>query len=387
MTDFTGPEAEFCIAVLASELQEQPGTVRAPENIDWEAVAVFLENNRLAAHFYTLGQKNPGLFPQSLRERLKQARYANLLYGDKCRLEVSQVLSALKQADIPVIVMKGWAVIQWLYNEDHGQRFCEDIDILVPLEKIDQAEEILVKLKYAGMDEVHPGYTRRFYNCQAYTRNGTDQKPASRFSIGLHWGLTHYPYYDKNQVNIPELFERAHPLRVAGVDVLELGFEDQLIYTCAHLALHHRNEETLLNYYEIAAIFRRAGTQLDWNVLTARAQKWRYLVQVQGVLAQLDRLWPGLIAPDVLERLNQTRAPWRERLNDWMVAVTKVNGFRSGLVELLAMPGIPNKFSSAFHQVFPDKDYMVKRYNLPASQSLIQLYAARLSLALKGLEN
>ena len=110
---------------------------------------------------------------------------------------------------------------------------------------------------YTHLDEVVPGYARRYYNARAYILAGQNPHPFRKFAIGLHWGLTHYPYYDKNSVNISEIFKRAIPLQVAGVDVLEMCVVDRVVYTCAHLSLHHRNRETLLNYFEIAATIGR----------------------------------------------------------------------------------------------------------------------------------
>ena len=385
MPNFSGPEADFCIQVLASELRNEPIRLRAPDNINWNIVAAFLEQNRLAPHFYMLGQQNPGLFPSELRERLRPIRYATLLYGDKCFVEVRDVLTSLRQAEIPVIVLKGWAVIYTLYGGDYGQRSYSDVDILISQDQINRAETLLTDLGFSQIADVHPGYSHQFNNARIFFLPGAPMGSFGLFSIGLHWGLTHYPYYDEKKINIPMLFERTLPLCVAGVDVLELGFEDQLIYSCAHLALHHRNEETLLTYFEIAALIQRAKAKLDWTVVTTRAKEWHYLVQVQVVLAQVQQLWPGVISPENYKKILECQASLSDRLIDQLVANTKGNDFRSSLIELIAIPGIKNKFIATFHQLFPDKEYMQSRYGVDEKQGLLGLYATRIKLAAQGL--
>jgi len=380
---YSSPEAQFILQCLRSELF--PGTaVKLPAgDLDWDLVYTLLEENRLAAHFYTFSMQHESLFPDALLRKLKQARGAVLLYGDQCKLQVQEVLTGLTAAGIPVIVLKGWALIQWLYKGDHGQRFCEDIDILVPMAFVSQAEDLLRKMGYAALKEVDPGFAQRFSNAQAYRKvNGADQH-WQRFLIGFHWGLTHYPYFDAKRINTDELFNRSIPLNVAGEKVAELSFEDQFIYTCAHLALHHRNAENILNFFEIAAILQRAGGEMDWQVVADRAAAWGYGMQVRYVLAEIEQLWPVVVPKHAIHALAAVEVTRKERWIDWLVASTKGNRFRSALVEMLALPGWDNKFTAAFKHVFPGREYMHHRYGV-RDKNLIKAYWVRVSGAFTG---
>jgi Uncharacterised nucleotidyltransferase len=380
------PEFRYAVVCLASELRPEPsGLPPAPAHLDWQKLYSLLSSQRLAAHFYALGLKQPGLWPDAFREKLRQERYVLLLYGDRCSLQVRQVLNALVAAKIPVIVLKGWALISTLYGGDYGQRFCEDIDLLVPPDRTDLAEAVLREQGYAGAPEVSPGYTRRFMNCRAYTLAAEPPGAFPKFSIGLHWGLTHYPYFDTGQVAIPELFERAGSLTVSGVNVLELAVEDRLVYTCAHLALHHRNAEKLMNYFEIATILQNGGQGMDWQELIERAGAWRYGVQLQNTLAQVNWLWPGLIPALAFERVQKLHTSRKERWIDWLAERTKGNAFQSALVELLAMPGLKAKGSASFRMLFPDKAYMQKRYGNASAPGLFELYVERFMRGLRGI--
>ncbi len=381
---FTNPEADFIIQCLRSELLPGSGDIKQPPDLNWDEVFRLLEENRLAPHFSVFAKKHEGMFPYALRKKLTESRYANLLYGDQCKKEVKEVLEGLTGAGIPVIVMKGWVLIQWLYHGDHGQRFCEDIDILVPKSFVPQAEEKLGKLGYGAVEEVDPGYSHRFSNAQAYQKVNHHASHWRQFAIGFHWGLTHVPYYDESRINTDDLFSRSCLIRVAGVEVAELSFEDQLVYTCAHLALHHRNTERLLNYFEIAAIIQRAGGEMDWQAVVDRAVKWRYITQVKHVLAEVQQLWPGVIPVPGLERVEKVQPTLQDRWIDRLVASTKGNRFRSALVEVLALPGWKNKFFAAFRHIFPDQDYMRHRYGI-SKKHLFSAYWNRVASAVSGL--
>lgn len=380
---YSSPEAQFILQCLRSELVLGIAVKSPALDLDWDLVFTLLEENRLAPHFYTFSIQHESLFPYALRKRLKQARYAVLLYGDQCKLQVQEVLSSMLAAGVPVIVLKGWALIQWLYEGDHGQRFCEDIDILVPMAFVSQAEDLLRKLEYATPKEVVPGFAKRFSNAQAYQKTNVADHHWPRFAIGFHWGLTHYPNFDERRVNIDDLFSRSLPLNVAGVDVAELSLEDQFIYTCAHLALHHRNSENILNYYEIAAILQRAGSAMDWKSVAVRAAAWGYIMQVRHVLSEIEYLWPEVVPQHGVDTLAAIKSTWKDRWIDWLVTSTKENRFRSDLVEILALPGWKNKFSVALKQVFPGREYMQHRYGVQ-EKILLQAYWMRVFGAMRG---
>ncbi len=371
---YSSPEARLAIACLGYELG-CVGEITLPEGLDWARFYQFIEENRLAPHFAVLAKRLPIAFPEDIKQKLKYARYQNLLYGDLCKIQVHQVLAALKAAGIPVIVLKGWAVIQWLYGGDHGQRVYDDIDILVPVLRKEAAEAVLEKGGYATVLAVDPGFADRFSNAKAYIKQGEESDASRHFSIGFHWGLTHFPYYDKARVNTTELFERSLPLQIAGIDVAELSLEDQLIYTCAHLALHHRNDETLLQYFEIAAILQRAGAALDWNALIARARQWGYLAQLRVVLSTINSLWKYILDKKLLDMLEHVSIPWKERWLDRLVAGVKGNPIRAAFVEVLALPGIANKLRAIWFNMFPPRKYMEHRYN--QGNSLVGLYWMR----------
>lgn len=354
-TSLNGTNINFIINCLSHELNCETSFFAMPENIDWETVSLLLERHRLDAHFYTLNQKYNFQISEQYKEKLRIARYANLLFGDYCKTEIHEVLTSLEAAKIPVIVLKGWAFIQWLYEGDHGQRFCEDIDILIPTNYVDLAVKTLRELDFKCIEEFGPLFSRRFRNASTFFRDGNLNKPFRKFSIGLHWGLTHHPCYDSKQVNINELFCRKVPIQIENVNVFELCFEDQIVYLCAHTALQHRNAETLQNYYEIAALIKRSGKKLNWQVIIERAKQWHYLVQVQLVLNQVNLYWSGVIPDHELTMINCSETTWLEKKLDHFVAITKSDSYPSVLLEFLTIPGLINKFTYIFIRLFPPK--------------------------------
>jgi hypothetical protein len=379
---YSSPEARLAIACLGHELG-CTSEIFLPEGLDWERFYQFIEENRLAPHFSVLAKSLPIALPDEVKQKLKYARYQNLLYGDQCKIQVHQVLAALKEAGIQVIVLKGWAVIQWLYDGDHGQRYCDDIDILVPKKSVTQAEELLKQMGYSGMGATESDFYYRYNSARAYQKTDLKLKPWGQFSIGFHWGLLHYPNYDEKQIDTDELFYRAIPIHVAGVQVLELSFEDQLIYTCAHLSLHHRNSDTLLNYYEVATIIHRLGEQRNWQIVVNQAIDWHLIGQLKYVLDQVAQLWSQVIPVELGIWLKNVKISLKDRLIDWLVAITEGHYYQRLVVKMIAVPGWKNKFQAMSLMIFPDKKSMSQRFGVSGAQ-LLKIYWVRFFKAVSG---
>jgi len=47
-----------------------------------------------------------------------------------------------------VIVLKGWTYIYTIYGGDYGQRYYEDIDLLILLKDRERARQVLMQLNF-----------------------------------------------------------------------------------------------------------------------------------------------------------------------------------------------------------------------------------------------
>jgi hypothetical protein len=371
-------ENAFICACLEHELFPNCSWPSIPNTMNWEKLLQMLQEDRLAAYFSTFALfAQPGV-PTEFRVKLRENRYRLLLHGDRCVEKVREVLSAFHGQGIPVVVLKGWAFIHTIYGGDYGRRFYEDMDVLVrPMDR-DRAMGILRQLGYTHLDESWPGYSLRFTGAQSYYSK--DYSEFERlFTIGLHWGLLHIPYYDAGQVDINSLFSRAVPLKVAGVDVLELSLEDQIVYGCAHHGLHHKYDGALYRYYEMAALIQRKGTLLDWKAVLDRAKEWHCILPLQHILEEIDVLWSGLIPPTTLSELRLLQPDLRELFVDRWIRVTHASPTLMTLLTWLTLPGMGRRFVLAFQDTFPCRDYMLRRYGAAPLGLWPLLYLRRFS--------
>lgn len=362
-----------------------------PGDLDWERVYALACEHRFAGLLFTLGRSEPGLWPATLQDRLRSARYRTLMHGESCSRQVQAILKALDQAHVPAIVLKGWARIPTVYEDDPGQRPYEDIDLPVLPEQVPEAEETLARLDYeSSIAEPWPGYRLRYssswrYRSRLASQAGqTRRHPAQFFSVGLHWGLMHHMFY-RRRMPVPQFFDRALPVRVAGAEALRLAPEDDLVYTCGHLAVQHAYNEDLFRYYEIAALILHAGEALDWDVTLELAGAWRLVLSVQGVLRLVEGLWHGVVPP---HRWQQVAAVQPTRFESWLHPLQSRHHYKSTLrvlLDWLATPGLARRAGFLLETAFPGQAYLRQRYGSPPGGLWPLLYFHRAAEAARRL--
>jgi hypothetical protein len=374
-------EFEFIRLALASRLFPERPFPNPPVDLDWERLDFLLRQHRLSAHFYVLGKSGRYNWPTPFRERLRLDHYSLIIYSDQFISRIKPVLEALKKANIPVIVLKGWALIQTIYGGNHGHRIYEDIDILVHPQDVDAAEVTLKKLGWQPEEEPRPGYARCYYNAQAYFLEQIEN-PGRVYSIGFHWGLLHHPAYNPEQIDVKEIFRRAHPLKIADVSVLEMSIDDQIVYYCAHIVIQHHSDQSLLRYYEIAAVIRELNSNLDWQKVEKHAKGWKLVLPLKKVIQKVEELWPGTVPTSVVNSIEKNKPAMSEEFIHSWYEITNYNSSFEHLLTWLTMLGIKRRFLYIFEEVFPNQEFMAKNYGFAPAGFWPLLYIRRFLLVL-----
>jgi hypothetical protein len=371
----------FLRLCLAACLFKDGPQLSAPANLDWDRFFRLLIENRLVGLFQKLGKSHPGLWPEPLAEQLRDGRYRLMLYGNWCEDQAKSVLVALREANIPAIVLKGWALVQILYAGGYSQRPSADMDLLVHPGDLPRVDRILGHLGYRDADvEPWPGYFQRYLNSRHYLSPQSEARPGRIFNFDIHWGIPDSPYFDQ-RTPLQPFFERSQPVKIADIEAGSLAMEDHLIFACSHIA-HHGYMESLSAYYEIAAILLRAGQGLNWPAVFSRAAALRAVIPLQRVLARIEALWPGVIAPERLETLTEQKpAPVEGWVDDWVVK-SKGKVKILGMLAWFTTPGVFRKLGYILETVVPGPAYLKKYYG-PAPLGLWPLlYPWRLAVIL-----
>ena len=215
---------------------------------------------------------------------LNTAAHTHHLYR---RLE--EITTAFTAESIPVIALKGAYLAEAIYG-NLALRPLGDLDLMVPKADAQRAADILVKLGFLSPSRAlmekslaHGKHLPTFFHADR------------RCIVEIHWHVTtpDAPY----GIAIDELWARSQSLLLAGSAVRVLSPEDVLLHLCMHLSYEHQFSFGLRPYIDLAWFSGKKGSDLDWNVVVARARAWRWSRGV-GLALRLTREWLGAPVPD-----------------------------------------------------------------------------------------
>ena len=199
--------------------------------------------------------------PEPERDSLERFRQRHLVRTLTLSSELHRLAAAFEDKAIPFVAFKGPTLAVALYG-DLALREFNDIDVLVPEHRLDDAEDVLALLGYRS-DQGDRAFRRAFL---AHLRQHAFARADGEAAIDLHWALSgpHVPF----------------PLRTADIwnDLhrISIGDRDIPTVTGANLALllaGHGTKEMwkLLKWVRDFALMIERHRDLDWSAIHRRA--------------------------------------------------------------------------------------------------------------------
>jgi hypothetical protein len=225
---------------------------------DWDALLVLAARHHATPLLYhRLDTRGLGaVLPAGAAQRLRKAYVRSGWRNAKLHRELGRVLARLREDGVPVIVLKGAHLAQAIYR-NLALRPMGDLDLLVRDDDLAHVESRLLQMGYQPSikDSKHHDYWL----------------PAQNLLIEVHRHILGQSSPFK--IDAEPLWERAQPLKIAGVRALVLSPEDLLLYLCFH-AVHHRFRQGLKPLCDIDAILWHYREQIDWRQVRQCARQW-----------------------------------------------------------------------------------------------------------------
>lgn len=357
----------FTLQCLRARLD--PSTLAAAKSLvpgmDWEAWLEASRKEFLTPLLYRV-LRDQDIVPPPVEARLK----ADYLYSARTGVirvhALEGILSALDEAGVPVILLKGAALVETIYD-NVACRPMADMDLLARREQMPAALSVLTAQGFqASGEETWAGADATFENeLQLRKRDVVD------LLVEIHWSLLNSPHY-QHVLPAEWLWDSALPIRVAGVETFVLGPEALLLHLCAHLALHHHGQG-LLWQHDIAEALHFHRDRLDWSLLLRKAAEYDLVLSLQQVLPPVVHQWNTPVPPGALERVAQlTPSPAERRVFKWLTARQRpvIQRFWA---DLATMPGWRPRLRYGLVSLFPSAAYMRQRYAI-RHDALLPLY-------------
>lgn len=232
------------------------------------------------------------LFNDAVIEQFEKAYKAVKKENENRNKIAMQFLQAFHEQHIEVIILKGNAFIQTIYD-DVGYKKMNDFDILIKAEDWPKIEQIYYDLGYIPL---------------GFGWSGEKQKPA-KYSptsvpfistdfnciIGTQWGLksatTHFT------VDTKELWETAVPLDFHGIPCQQLSPEYNLVHLILHLGVYKCGTRDCMDLYNLIL-----STPLDTEKLFSIIEKTNAIQKARYAL-EMCRLCSRHIPEEWIKRL------------------------------------------------------------------------------------
>ena len=225
---------------------------------DWEQ----LLNEAEAAHCLTpmvfrhLQSAGEDLVPDSVMERITERYRVNATRTLQLTAVLIQVAESLSQAGIRWICYKGPVLAHILYG-DLGMRHAIDVDIMVPENRFDGMDEILLSHGLERHTRVNQGEdllsSLHFFSSERGVQ------------VDVHWRLFR-PYYGM-RFEFDALWDRRQKVEVGGSTLITLHPHDRLIVLGSHGTKH------LWQYFKWLCDFRLAVDDCgenEWEAVLTR---------------------------------------------------------------------------------------------------------------------
>lgn len=230
-------------------------------------------------------------------DRLKGTYRYTWYRNNRVLQEASAFLQAFRDADIDTLVIKDVALATQYYA-DLGRRPIDGIHVLVPLQRVQQAVTVLEEMGYRA--RLRP--TERSMAIGSSVQiEGKVERPFT-----LHWRI------GSSSDQTEEFWRAAVQRDIGRVETQIPSPADQLLDVCAHGVRWDVVPPTLW-VVDAFTVLSSAGTNLDWDRLTALAVKARATLAMRESLGYLQDVFGANVPEEVLRALQSTSLSRGER--------------------------------------------------------------------------
>jgi hypothetical protein len=306
--------------------------------------------------------------PAQVRLAITAEHRRTAIVNMRLHADFRAVILALQRGGIPAIALKGLHLATLVYG-DLALRPTGDIDLLVRAADLAEAGAVVQGLGYIPRGPYRvsdDGVPYSWPHLPRFVKAGAT-------AVEIHWHLMN-PTWTGSPVwmDVNELWDRAVPARIAGLDAQVLATEDLLLHLCIHATYAHMCEFSARPWCDIAETIRQSHARLTWDAVTARAERWHCRRGVYLALRLARDLVGAAVPDDVLEALVPVD------FDDQILTVAMRQRHRvrmpGDIAELRARRSPAAKLRVFWKRVLIPPDALADAYNVPRSSRFIHAY-------------
>ncbi|HHT9139665.1 MAG TPA: nucleotidyltransferase domain-containing protein [Candidatus Tripitaka californicus] len=345
----SGPTCRHVIELLLRQVRGRPA--------DWQDVIDTAWGEGLSCLLYkylkdTNGQMplkdgcRGGFEPRPYKylEELRRGYLSTLIQN---KYYFRELVRCLKAIDVPVILLKGAALLPVVYN-DLGARSLVDFDILIQHKDLPEVTRCLVEQGYEQC-----GVSGPCVNRVCFKKRGEYVLP-----IEVHWHIDNATLPNLEKVSLERMWQTALPVEIEGHPSLIFAPHHQLLHLSVH-ALRHTYDRLIL-LYDMHLVIEHYRESLDWERLVKEAREFGLSRPVYYGL-YLTRLFLNTNIPEhVMNQLRPLSLGLEERAFVYLVNRGIRRPGLQGLVHFAMCRGELKKMRFLWRIFFPPRDILAE---------------------------
>jgi hypothetical protein len=252
---------------------------------DWPLVAKLAARHRVSPWILAAISRAAiaEVIPEDVLESLRSDSWTFSVITLSLSQGLDEVLTALSEAEIPVVVLKGAVVAETLYP-DPSYRPYTDIDLLVPVERNVDVNATCLALGYE-LEENHGGLEAARHDTSEHAYESLYVHPKQGIRIDVH--------YDHLQIGLRPaelggLWQRRQPWQHRSASASALAPCDLFITLAVHL--HRHGFDRLIWFKDLDLFIRKYGEKLDWRWVEKTAVSEGISASLQQSLFRLSHI-------------------------------------------------------------------------------------------------
>jgi hypothetical protein len=305
------------IQQIINSLSIRPGAaaLESLSQADWETVTITAIAIGLAPLLHWQLDQAGVMPPPLALAKLAVTRQAHAKRNQAIAQQLTELLAALAQQNIDVIVLKGALLAPTVYHEA-ALRPMNDIDLLFRVEDLPRIGSILESLNYSGKHksaDQGPGVTKHL---STYRRAGNQGETPNPYlsdggdrMIEPHGSLEESWFGLKVDIT-PGVWTRAVPISLYGQPAYRLSTSDTVIHLTVHAAFHViMGASVFVQLYDIGRVIEAWPAELNWPEILSLTRKANAQAFVYAGLYWARKLYQAIVPETALAALERECAP------------------------------------------------------------------------------
>lgn len=254
------------------------------------------------------------LAPAKAQGHLNLAWTISERHRQAVHFELQHLATSLARLNCPVILLKGAAYSAQSLGAAQGRVF-NDIDIMVPKERLNQVEQTLLG---AGWIPTHLNrYDQRYYRRWMHEIPPMEHKSRSTV-LDIHHTII--PPTSGIKPDAAAMFKSALPVATTDISSFDvLAQEEMVIHSACHL-FYGEFQKGLRDLFDLHVLVSEFSKRDGfWHTLEARAEQMGLGDAVLDALTQCQRIFGTHIDQDTLKHFQEMhRHPFSGRIRGWI---------------------------------------------------------------------